>query len=127
LLDTSVVSRLAVPAVQRYVRSVMDPIGLCPVGRLERLYSATSASEYDAMAEGLAQRFVDVEPPDDVFDHALELQRDLAHHHGMWHRVPLPDLFIAVTALANNFGVLHHDADYERIAKVRPLIQRRVG
>ena len=75
----------------------------------------------------MAKELFFLEPPAEVFDDALHLQRDLAHHRGLWHRIPMGDLFIAVTALAHNYGVLHHDADYERIAKVRPLIQRRVG
>jgi predicted nucleic acid-binding protein len=52
---------------------------------------------------------------------AFGLQRDLAHHHGMWHRTPLPDLLIADTALHHELGIVHVDRDYERIAEVRPL------
>lgn len=52
---------------------------------------------------------------------------DLAHHHGMWHRTPIPDLLIAETALQHGLGVLHVDGDYGRIAEVRPLVVRRLG
>jgi predicted nucleic acid-binding protein len=58
---------------------------------------------------------------------ALRLQRDLAHHHGMWHRVAIPDLLIAETALEHGLGVLHVDSEYDRIAAIRPLITRRLG
>src|SRR6266540_664822 len=58
---------------------------------------------------------------------ALALQRDLAHHHGMWHRTPIPDLLIAETALFHSLGVVHVDRDFERIAEVRDLAVRRVG
>jgi predicted nucleic acid-binding protein len=44
----------------------------------------------------------------------------------MWHRTPLPDLFIAETALHHELGVVHVDRDFERIAEVRPLTVRRL-
>jgi len=61
-----------------------------------------------------------------VFESALSLQRDLAHHHGMWHRISIPDLLIACTALQHGLGVVHVDSDFERIAEVRPLVVRRL-
>lgn len=64
--------------------------------------------------------------PQDALDRALRLQRDLAHHHGLWHRTPIPDLLIAETALHQGLGVLHVDRDFERIARVRPLRQQRL-
>jgi predicted nucleic acid-binding protein len=63
----------------------------------------------------------------DLFERALRLQRDLAHHHGMWHRIPIPDLLIAETALFYGLGVVTVDADFERIAEVRPLEVLRLG
>ena len=56
----------------------------------------------------------------------MRLQSDLAHHHGMWHRTPIPDLLIAETALFPALGVPHVDHDYDRIAEVRPLRSRRL-
>jgi predicted nucleic acid-binding protein len=57
------------------------------------------------------------------FDRVRRLQRDLAHHHGMWRRTPLPELFLAETALHHGAGVVHHDRDYRRIGEVRPDLQ----
>lgn len=71
--------------------------------------------------------YLRADAPPDIFDRALRLQRDLALHHGMWHRIPIPDLLIAEVALYHGFGILHVDRDYDRIAEVRPLTQRRVG
>lgn len=68
-----------------------------------------------------------VDAPADVLIRALGLQRDLAHHHGMWHRIPIPDLLIAETALHHGLGVVHVDNDYDKIAEVRPLVSRRLG
>lgn len=102
-------------------------IFLCPIAELEQLYSATSAREYDAVQADLRLSFTIVPAPAGVLDQALALQRDLAHHHGMWHRTPIPDLLIAVTALHHDLGVLHVDNDFERIAEVRALRHRRLG
>jgi hypothetical protein len=99
---------------------------LCPVGELEQLYSARSATDYDALRADLRASFEIVPVPPGVFESALDLQRDLAHHHGMWHRTPIPDLLIACTALHHHLGVVHVDRDYERIAEIRPLVVRRL-
>jgi predicted nucleic acid-binding protein len=90
-------------------------------------YSARSAQDYDALLEDLRASFEIVAAPLDLFERALRLQRDLAHHHGMWHRTPIPDLLIAETALHHDLGVVHVDGDFERIAEVRPLVVRRLG
>jgi len=67
-----------------------------------------------------------VDAPNDLLARALQLQRDLAHHHGMWHRTPIPDRLIAETALHHGLGVVHVDGDFDRIAEVRPLTVRRL-
>ena len=100
---------------------------LCPVGELEQLYSARSARDYDALKAELRGSFEIAFPPSDVFERALDLQRDLAHHQGMWHRTPIPDLLIACSALHHGLGVIHVDRDFERIAEIRPLIVRRLA
>lgn len=100
---------------------------VCPVGELEQLYSARSAMDYDALKADLRSSFPVVPAPPDLLERALRLQRDLAHHHGMWHRTPIPDLLTAETALHHGLGVVHVDSDYDRIAEVRPLVARRLG
>ena len=97
------------------------------MGRLEQLYSARSARDYDLLVDQLSIGLHQAEAPVDLLFRAQVLQRDLAHHHGMWHRVAIPDLLIAETALHNDLGVVHVDGDYERIAEVRPLTQRRLA
>jgi predicted nucleic acid-binding protein len=99
---------------------------VCPIGELEQLYSARSARDHDDLKEDLHANFAIVAPPPDIFDKALRLQRDLAHHHGMWHRTPIPDLLIAETALYHGLGVVHVDGDFDRIAEVRALVVRRL-
>lgn len=127
LIDTSASARSAEPEVARQLDELAGRICICPVGELEYLYSARSASDYDRLKADLRENVALVEPPPDIFERVLILQRDLAHHHGMWHRTPIPDLIIAETALHHGLGVLHVDRDYERIAEVRPLVVRRLG
>jgi predicted nucleic acid-binding protein len=126
LLDKSAAARSGDSAVASELRELAGTLYLCPVGELEQLYSARSARDYDSLKADLHGSFEVIEPPDDLFERALALQRDLAHHHGMWHRTPIPDLLIAETALHHQMGVVHVDRDYERIAEVRPLIVRRL-
>ena len=124
ILDKSAAARTSDPEVRAQVDELSGSLFLCPFGALEQLYSARSARDYDELEASLRTSFEIVPAPPDVFDRALALQADLAHHHGMWHRVPIPDLLIAETALHHRLGVAHIDRDYERIAAVRPL---RVG
>lgn len=108
------------------LEELVGDLHVCPVGQLEQLFSARSADDDEALRTALAESLDPVPAPPDVFDRALELQRDLAHHQGMWHRTPIPDLLIAETALHHDLGVVHVDRDYDRIAEVRPLVVRRL-
>jgi predicted nucleic acid-binding protein len=126
IVDKSAAARLTDPEIRREFDSLAGSLFICPVGELEQLYSARSARDYDALKEDLHASVRIVMPPPDIFDRALALQRDLAHHHGMWHRTPIPDLLIAETALYHDMGVVHVDGDFDRFAEVRPLVARRL-
>lgn len=127
LVDKSAIARSREHEIEAQLAELAGSLWICPVGALEQLYSARSARDYDVLKQDLEAAFGVVDPPTDIFDRALRLQRDLAHHHGMWHRTPIPDLLIAETALHHGLGVLHVDRDYERIAEVRSLVVRRLG
>ena len=126
ILDKSAAGRATNSNVRRQLDELADELFICPVGELEQLYSARSGMDYDRLQRNLQAGFKAVDVPGDVLARALTLQRDLAHHHGLWHRVPIPDLLIAETALHHGLGVLHVDGDFERIAEVRPLTVRRL-
>jgi predicted nucleic acid-binding protein len=126
VLDKSAAARSDDPAVHEALSELAGRLFVCPVGELEQLYSARSASHYDALKEELRAAFEILTAPPDIFERALHLQQDLAHHHGMWHRTPIPDLLIAETALYHRMGVVCVDGDFERIAEVRPLSVRRL-
>lgn len=127
LLDKSAAARGAQERIAEQLSELVGLLFLCPVGELEQLYSARSARDYDALEAELRMSFEIVAVPADVFKKALDLQRDLAHHHGMWHRTPIPDLLIACTAMHHGLGVVHVDRDFERIAEIRPLVVRRLS
>lgn len=126
ILDKSAAARLEDPGIGTQLEELAGRLWLCPVDELEQLYSARSAGEYDALAEALQETFPRASAPPDLLERALALQRELAHHHGLWHRTSIPDLLIAETALHHGLGVVHVDRDYERIAEVRPLTTRRL-
>ena len=126
LLDKSAASRQADPLIVAQLSQLAGLLFLCPVGELEQLVSARSARDYDEMRTNLHDSLILIDFPPDIFDRALRLQRDLAHHHGLWHRIPIPDLLIAETAIFHSLGVLHVDGDFERISAVRPLVARRL-
>lgn len=127
LLDKSAAARSVQKPVAEQLAELAGSLFLCPVGELEQLYSARSARDYDALEAELRTSFEIVPVPPDVFERALDLQRDLAHHHGMWHRTPIPDLLIACTALYHDLGVVHAGRDFERIAEIRALVVRRLA
>ena len=95
-----------------------DRLGICDQVRLEILFSARSASDYDALKEELSALQL-VATGRKTFARALEVQRLLAHRGGLHHRsVKIADLLIAAAAEAVDATVLHYDADYDRIAEV---------
>ncbi|MEO6121782.1 MAG: PIN domain-containing protein [Acidimicrobiales bacterium] len=127
IVDKSAAARAGDPRVGGQLAELAGALFVCSVGELEQLYSARSTADYDRLKTELHESFEVLSAPPDVFDRAVTLQHDLAHHQGMWHRTPIPDLLIAETALHHGVGVLHVDRDFERIAEVRPLTARRLG
>ena len=127
MLDKSAAVHASHRRVASELAGLAERLFVCPIGELDQLYSARSADNYDALKTDLRAGFGTVTAPADVLDRALKLQADLAHHHGMWHRTPIPDLLIAETALHHGMGVVAVDRDFERIAEVRPLVVRRLS
>ena len=119
-IDTSAWHHSRKPGVaqawQRYLES--DQLGICDQARLEILFSARSATDYESLAEELSALWP-IATDATTFARALEIQRRLAHVGGLHHRsVKIADLVIAAAAEAANATVLHYDADYDRIAAI---------
>lgn len=120
LADTSAWHRATHPAVAAAWQQKLaaDSLATCTVVRLEILYSARSADDYDRLfTELLALHQL----PCGAQEHerALEVQRRLARRGGLHHRsVKIPDLLIAATAEAAGAVLWHYDEDYDRIAEI---------
>jgi predicted nucleic acid-binding protein len=121
IIDKSVATRIHHPEIAAQLAAADGPLYLCEVGLLEQLYSARSAPDYDLVLNKLRSSFDILEAPGDVLRRAQLLQQRLAHHQGVWHRRPIPDLLIAVTAMHHEVGVAHADSDFDLIAQVAPL------
>jgi predicted nucleic acid-binding protein len=126
ILDKSVASRFGDPGVMRQLASVPGTLFVCEIGLLEQLYSARSASDYDKMEREIRAAFDVLPAPPEALQLAQLLQRNLAHHRGLWHRRPIPDLLIVITALHHNVGVVHADNDFSLIAEVTGLVTQKI-
>jgi predicted nucleic acid-binding protein len=117
LVDTSVLTRLARPAVRAVVEPLAERSELARAGisDLEIGYSARSDAEWDRLAEAL-EAFELVETTADHVRRARQVQRLLAGRHQRGRKVP--DLLVAAAAEARDLAVLHYDADFDRIAAV---------
>jgi predicted nucleic acid-binding protein len=120
LADTSAWHRAIHPPVAAAweQRLATDSLATCTQVRLEILYSARRAADYDRLsAELLALHQLPCGA--EQLERALEVQRKLAWRGGLHHRsVKIPDLVIAATAEAATATLWHYDEDYDRIAEV---------
>ncbi len=119
-VDTSAWHHATNPQVARdWLRYLeLDRLGICDQVRLEILWSARSAKDYEALDEELSA-LRPIPSDSSTFQRALEIQRGLAHVGGLHHRsVKIADLLIAASAEAAATVVLHYDADYDRIAEI---------
>ncbi len=116
LLDTSVLTRLRVPAVRAGVEA-LDAAGLArsAMTDLEIGFSAQTGGEWDRLMAAL-EAFELVEIDAGHFTRAKQVQRLLAER-GLKGR-KIPDLLIAAAGEATARTVLHYDAGFDRIAAV---------
>ncbi|MDQ6776360.1 MAG: PIN domain-containing protein [Actinomycetota bacterium] len=101
-----------------------DELCLCAVTRLELLFSARSAHDYELLQVDL-QEFRDLRMDAETFAVALGAQRELAAR--AQHRVPIPDLLIGSCAQQHGADVLHVDRHYDALAQVLAFCPRRPG
>lgn len=95
-----------------------NEIALCGPVRLEVLYSAKSADDYQAIAQEL-DSLHQLPCGQADLDRALEVQYALAQRGGLHHRsVKLIDLMIAAIAERTEATVWHYDSDYDRVAEI---------
>lgn len=109
LADKSALER-ATPATLE-----LGEICLCAVVRLEMLYSARSAREYQRIENDLAE-FRELRIDAETIATAVNAHRELGRRGR--HRLPIPDLLIAACAQQYQAAVLHLDRHYDVLAEV---------
>ena len=117
LIDTSVISRLAVPAVRAVVERLADAgeIARAGITDLEVGYGSRNAKQWDQDMADLGV-FDLVETTAEHVGRARQVQRLLAARSQRGRKVP--DLLIAAAAEEKGLTVLHYDGDFDIISKV---------
>jgi predicted nucleic acid-binding protein len=109
LADKSALERATPEALE------LGEICLCAVVRLELLYSARSAADYQRIESDLAE-FRELRIDGETIATAVGAHRELGLRGR--HRVPIPDLLIAACAQQHQAAVLYVDRHYEVLAEV---------
>ena len=115
LVDTSVLTRMAVAEVRAVVEPLAEAGSLARAGisDLEIGYSARNGDEWSRLTEALGV-FALVETEARHVERARQVQQLLAARSQRGRKVP--DLLVAAAAEAEGLVVLHYDADFERIS-----------
>lgn len=115
LLDTSVLTRVRVPAVREAIEEGASSgmFGRAAISDLEIGFSARDADEWDRLTDAL-DAFELVETTADHVHRAKQTQRLLASRHQRGRK--LPDLLVAAAAETRGLTVLHYDTDFDLIA-----------
>ena len=119
LLDTSVWARRRQPGVaERVVPLIgLGVVATCSVLDAEALYTTRTPEEYEQerAERRLAYEFLIADQ--EVWDRALEVQRELASR-SMTRAVGMADLLVAAVAELHRVVVLHYDADFDHVGAV---------
>ncbi|WP_328439611.1 PIN domain nuclease [Streptomyces sp. NBC_00444] len=119
LIDTSAAVRLlSSDAYDADWEQVLDNglVALCDLTELEILFSARGRADREGIQEELRQLFSWTLMPDGICQRAREVQQLLTDNGE--HRSAGPvDLLIAATAELSGLTLLHHDRDFETVAR----------
>ena len=96
--------------------AVTGLLATCAMVELEILFSARNVAEHSTLRRYLHEQCVWLETTDETLSEAIDIQAQMLAA-GMG-RKPLPDLIIAAVGRAYDAVVLHHDRDFDDIAKV---------
>lgn len=120
LVDTSVLARLMRPGAVSFGWDQAAAAGLlavCPITELEFFYSARSAADRARASDDMRSVFGWVPVHDRAYTRAWEVQDELTSKGE--HRSAGPvDLVVAATAELYGLTLLHHDEDFECIARI---------
>ncbi|MEU9364776.1 PIN domain nuclease [Streptomyces avermitilis] len=119
LIDTSAAVRLFSSDVyDEDWGQVLDNglVALCDLTELEILFSARGRADREGIQEELRQLFSWTLMPDGIYQRAREVQQLLTDNGE--HRSAGPvDLLVAATAELAGLTLLHHDLDFETVAR----------
>jgi predicted nucleic acid-binding protein len=118
LIDTSALARVLLrQATEEWEQQMAAGlVALCDVTELELLYSARSAKDREVLQERLNQ-FAWCPMPDGIYRRARVVQRELTAK-GEHRSAGAVDLLVAAAAEEAGLTLLHHDRDFETIARV---------
>jgi predicted nucleic acid-binding protein len=120
LIDTSALARLMRPGAESFGWDQAAAAGLlavCPITELEFFYSARSPADRKQAIQDMGSLFGWVPVHDRAYSRAWDVQGELTGKGQ--HRGAGPvDLVVAATAELHGLTLLHHDRDFDIIAKI---------
>lgn len=118
LIDTSALVRMLLRQATAEWEQRMGAglVALCDLTELEVHCSARSAADREALQERLNQ-FTWCAMPDGIYRRARVVQRDLTAK-GEHRSAGAVDLLVAAVAEESGLTLLHHDPDFETLARV---------
>ena len=125
LVDTSALVRIIRKQVDTRWGAVINRglISICEPAMTETLLLAETR-KYTEMEQFLADRYLAVTIPENVWDVVAAIRRDLAPY-GAHRGLSVADLVIAATAIRLKLTVLHEDGDFETVTRFVPELQQR--
>jgi predicted nucleic acid-binding protein len=120
LIDTSALARLLRPGAESFgwdQAAAAGLIAVCPITELEFFYSARTPADREQGIQDVRSLFGWVPVHDRAFARAWDVQGELTGQGQ--HRSAGPvDLVVAATAELHGLTLLHHDRDFDVIARV---------
>jgi predicted nucleic acid-binding protein len=120
LIDTSALARLMRPGAGSFgwdQAAAAGLIAVCPVTELEFFYSVRSLADRERGIQDLRSVFGWVPVHDRAFARAWDVQGGLTSQ-GQHRSAGRVDLIVAATAELHGLTLLHHDRDFDVIARV---------
>jgi predicted nucleic acid-binding protein len=120
LIDTSALARLLRPGAESFgwdQAAAAGLIAVCPIIELEFFYSARSPADREQEIQDVRSLFGWVPVHDRAFARAWDVQGDLTSK-GQHRSAGLVDLVVAATAELHGLTLLHHDRDFDVVARV---------
>jgi predicted nucleic acid-binding protein len=119
LADKSALVRLTHEQVASRLGPLIEAgmVATCAVIELEVVFSTRNHREYTSVWRDRRAGYEWLPMPDEVWDRALDVQRQLSRR-GQLRAAKIPDLLVAATAERHGLTVIHYDTDFDLIAAI---------